>query len=141
MSAPMTLSPRPPRPSLPRAVLAKLVVFVARRLATRSPARIEAILCRLRTGARPAGYARAQTAFDEVMAVSSWCRGPDGCLPRSIAVALLCRCSGTWPSWCVGARKVGPFSAHAWVEAQGRVVGERFGDDYFRTLFAVRPVS
>ncbi|MFB9909550.1 lasso peptide biosynthesis B2 protein [Allokutzneria oryzae] len=122
-------------------LLARLVVLVARVLATRSPARIEAVLRRLRGRARPAGYSRAQTAFDDVMAVSVWCRGPEGCLPRSIAVALLCRCFGTWPSWCVGARTVGPFNAHAWIEAQGRVVGERFRDDYYRTLFAVRPVS
>ena len=45
-------------------------------------------------------------------------------MPRSIATALLCRMSGTWPTWRVGVRTVAPFSAHAWVEAEGKPVDE-----------------
>jgi hypothetical protein len=30
-----------------------------------------------------------------------------------------------------------PFGAHAWVEAEGRPVGEDYPPDYFRTFFTV----
>ncbi|WP_079249549.1 lasso peptide biosynthesis B2 protein [Streptomyces sp. IMTB 2501] len=45
------------------------------------------------------------------------------CLQRSLATALLCRMRGSWPTWCSGVR-TSPFAAHAWVEADGRPVGE-----------------
>jgi hypothetical protein len=32
---------------------------------------------------------------------------------------LLCRLRGQWPTWCVGAWRIPPFGAHAWVEADG----------------------
>ena len=52
-------------------------------------------------------------------------------------VTLLCRVRGQWPTWCVGARRLPPFAAHAWVEADGIMVGEDYPPDYFRTLFTV----
>ena len=45
------------------------------------------------------------------------------CLERSVATALLCRMRGSWPDWCAGVA-LEPFRAHAWVEAEGSVVGE-----------------
>jgi hypothetical protein len=44
---------------------------------------------------------------------------------------------GQWPTWCVGARRLPPFAAHAWVEAGGIMVGEDYPPDYFRPLFKV----
>ncbi|MFD0475475.1 lasso peptide biosynthesis B2 protein [Nonomuraea thailandensis] len=75
-----------------------------------------------RRGAAPATAAQAKAARDAVIAVSLSCAG-QGCLPRSIAAALLCRLRGTWPTWCTGVR-VHPFAAHAWIEAGGRPVDE-----------------
>ncbi len=34
-----------------------------------------------------------------------------------------------------GARRLPPFAAHAWVEADGIMVGEDYPADYFRLLF------
>ncbi len=73
------------------------------------------------------------------MSVSLACRGPQGCLPRSLATALLCRMSGQWPVWCVGVRVLPPFGAHAWVEAEGELVHENVPADYFRRLISVDP--
>ncbi|MFF6781758.1 lasso peptide biosynthesis B2 protein [Streptomyces sp. NPDC012510] len=50
------------------------------------------------------------------------CAG-QGCLPRSIATALLCRARGVWPTWRTGMRTV-PMVAHVWVEAEGRPVDD-----------------
>lgn len=95
------------------------------------------MLDRLRRGARPATFDQAQTARGTVVAVSLACGGREGRLPRSLATALLCRLHGQWPTWCVGARRVSPFGAHAWVEADGVPVGEGLPPDYFRTFFTV----
>lgn len=122
---------------LPRRILARLTVGAARLLATQSPRRIRAVLGWLRRGAQPATFEQAKAARDTVVAVSLTCTGREGCLPRSLATVLLCRLRGQWPTWCVGARRIPPFGAHAWVEAEGIAVGEDYPPDYFRTLFTV----
>ncbi|MFI9215008.1 lasso peptide biosynthesis B2 protein [Streptomyces werraensis] len=66
---------------------------------------------------------------------------PKGCLPRSLGAALLCRLRGTWPTWCAGVRVVPPFTAHAWIEAEGSLVGEGVPDGYFARLVTVEPSS
>jgi hypothetical protein len=118
---------------------AKAAVALARLLALLPPRRIRAILDLVRRGARPASYDGAAAARAAVLAVSLACLGPQGCLPRSLAVALLCRMSGTWPIWCVGVRALPPFGAHAWVEAEGRLVEENVPTGYFRALMTVPP--
>jgi hypothetical protein len=70
-----------------------------------------------------------------VVSVSTLCAG-QGCLPRSIAAALLCRARGSWPGWCVGVRTA-PFAAHAWIEADGDPVGEPLGTESFRRVIVV----
>lgn len=120
-----------------RRIVTRAVVGVARLLATRSPRTIRVVLGWLRRGAEPATVGRAREARDTVTAVSLSCAGPEGCLPRSIATAILCRIGGQWPTWCVGARRLPPFGAHAWVEAEGVPVGEDYPPDYFRTLLSV----
>jgi hypothetical protein len=114
-------------------------VGAARLLATQSPARIRRVLARLGAGARPADYASALAARQAVMAVSLACREERGCVPRSIATTLLCRLAGSMPTWCVGVRAVAPFAAHAWVEADGLIVGEAVPPGYLRALLAVGP--
>ncbi|WP_319637756.1 lasso peptide biosynthesis B2 protein [Streptomyces milbemycinicus] len=99
-------------------------------------------MTRLRKGARPATYAEARAAREAVVAVSLRCAGDEGCLPRSLATVLPCRAvpgraRGTWPTWTVGVRARLPFGAHAWVEAEGRMVEERADPSYFRPLFSV----
>jgi hypothetical protein len=137
VTAPEALVHQPRSVPLPRRLLAYGVVGAARLLATRSPAQIKRVLGGLRRGARPATFAEAKAARDSVVAVSLTCAAREGCLPRSLATVLLCRLHGSWPAWCVGARRLPPFAAHAWVEAGGVMVDEDYPPDYFRTLFRV----
>jgi hypothetical protein len=141
MSTPVSVERRGRPLPLRRRLLALAAVGAARLLATQSPRRIRSVLTRLSRGVPGAGYEQALAARDAVTAVSLVCRGPRGCVPRSIATALVCRASGTWPTWCIGVRAVAPFAAHAWVEAGGAVVGEREPAGYFRPLIAVPPAD
>ena len=137
MTTPEAVGHRPGSVPLPRRLAAYAVVGVARVLSTRSPSRIRTVLGVLRWGAAPATYERAKAARDTVVAVSLVCAAREGCLPRSLATVLLCRLQGSWPAWCVGARRLPPFAAHAWVEAEGVMVDEDYPPDYFRPLIRV----
>jgi len=139
MSSQQTMTYLPRRVRWRRRVVVLVVVGVARLLATQTPNRLRRLLGVLARHARQAGYRDALAAREEVAAVSLACSGPQGCLPRSIATALLCRLAGTWPVWCVGVRAVPPFGAHAWVEADGVPVNEPHPEAYYHRLFAVPP--
>lgn len=136
MTTPSSLS-RPTGVPLSRRIAARFAVAVATPLAKLKPATLRRVLGVIRRGARPAGHDTAKAARDAVLAVSLRCLGPQGCLPRSVAVVLLCRLSGTWPTWCVGVRVMPPFGAHAWVEADGVPVDENLPAQYFRPLMTV----
>ncbi len=128
---------RPDRPIATVRMAARGAVWLAHLLAVMPPRRIRAVLALLRRGARPAGYDEAKRARDAVLYVSLACLNTEGCLPRSLATALLCRMRGTWPTWCVGPRLYPPIALHAWVEAEGRPVDEPFPDGYFARLITV----
>jgi hypothetical protein len=130
---------RPRSGTVGRRLAARIAVLVARGLAMLPPKRIRSVLTFLRQGARPAGYTEAKAARDTILSVSLRCLGPQGCLPRSLATVVLCRLSGRWPTWCVGVRVAPPFGAHAWVEADGRMVDEPMPDGYLARLMAVPP--
>jgi hypothetical protein len=117
----------------------RAAVVAARLLSTRSPRRIRAVLTRLRRGARPATGEEVANARQAVVSVSLACAGREGCLVRSLATVLLCRSQGCWPTWCLGARRLAPFYAHAWVEVDDVMIGEEYPRDYFRTFFTVQP--
>jgi hypothetical protein len=129
---------RPSSVPLPRRVLVRVVVGAARLLATQSPRRIRRVLGFLRRGAEPATFEQVRAARDAVTAVSLTCAAREGCVARSLATILLCRLRGRWASWSVGARRMPPFGAHAWVEVGGIPVGEdEYPPDYFRTFSTV----
>ncbi|WP_329787356.1 lasso peptide biosynthesis B2 protein [Lentzea sp. DG1S-22] len=136
MKAKATALTRPAAGTI-RGVPASAAVLVARVLGTRSPQRIRRVLTAVSKGARPATYEEAAAAHRAVLASSVMVAG-DGCLPRSIAVALLCRLRGRWPTWHVGAQ-IHPFRAHAWVEAEGRAVGETGDMSRWKSLITVGP--
>ncbi|GGX81128.1 lasso peptide biosynthesis B2 protein [Streptomyces minutiscleroticus] len=140
MTTPSALE-RPTGVALGRRLAARLVLAPAVLLSLLPPRRIRTALELLRQGAGPATVAQAQRARDAVCAVSLRCAGPKGCLPRSLAAALLCRLGGTWPTWCTGASVVPPFTAHAWIEVQDRPVGETLPDDYFVRLMSIGPAA
>jgi hypothetical protein len=123
MSVTAALLPRP-KVSAAKRVEARLAVLAARVLARSKPWLIRALLVRLASGQRPASRPEAQHAWEAVLSVSKRCAGRRGCLVRSLAIVLVCRWHGSWPTWCVGVRAVGLSEAHAWVEAEGAPVGE-----------------
>ena len=116
---------------------ALIAVGVARVLAHLSPRRIRAVLTVLRRRAAPATVQQATAAHDAVLAVSVL-SGGRYCLQRSLAITLLCRLRGVWPTWCTGVRTA-PFVAHAWVEADGQPIGEPQGPGYYRPLIVIPP--
>lgn len=124
-----------------RRLAARLAVGTACVLTPLPPRRIRSVLTLLRRGAAPATHSQAKDARDAVLAVSLACTGPRGCLRRSLATTLLCRMSGWWPTWCVGARMLPPFGAHAWVEAEDRLVEEDVPGTYFSRLITVPPAG
>jgi Transglutaminase-like superfamily len=120
----------------PRQVGPRCAVGVARLLVLLPPARLQRVLHAISRGASPVGYADALRARQSAVAVSVRCAGL-GCLQRSVATVLLCRARGRWADWCTGFR-VEPFAAHAWVEVDGRPVGEPHDMSTFRTVLTVR---
>ncbi|MFH9040684.1 lasso peptide biosynthesis B2 protein [Streptomyces sp. NPDC017966] len=138
MTTPSALE-RPTGVPLGLRLAARLVLLPAFLLTLLPPRRIRTVLCVLRRGAAPATAAQARNARDALCAVSLRCTGPKGCLPRSLGAALLCRLRGTWPTWCAGVRVVPPFTAHAWIEAEGLPVGEGVPEGYFARLVSVEP--
>ena len=137
MSTPEAVHLDPRSVPLSRRMVAHLAVGAARVLATQPPRRIRKLLGWLRRGSEPATFEQAKAARDTVVAVSLTCAGREGCLPRSLATILLCRVRGRWPTWCVGARRLPPFGAHAWVEVDELPVDEDYPPDYFRKFFTV----
>ncbi|GCD47418.1 hypothetical protein GKJPGBOP_07184 [Streptomyces paromomycinus] len=53
-------------------------------------------------------------------------------------MCLLCRARGTWPTWRTGVR-THPFSAHAWGEADGQLIGEPYPAGHYRPLLTIGP--
>ncbi|MFF8395059.1 lasso peptide biosynthesis B2 protein [Streptomyces sp. NPDC016172] len=139
MTTPSALE-RPTGVPLARRMAARLVLLPAVALALLPPRHIRTLLGVLRRGAAPASTGQAQSARDAMCAVSLRCAGPKGCLPRSLGAVLLCRLGGTWPTWCTGVRVTPPFTAHAWVEAEGHPVGEGVPQGYFARLVTVAPL-
>jgi hypothetical protein len=118
-----------------RQVGALVAVVAARLLARCAPKRICAVLEFVRRGARPATFDQALRARQDVVATSARCAGRY-CLDRSLATVLLVRLRGRSLSWHTGVRTP-PFAAHAWVEAEGRPVGEPAEDFAYQTILRV----
>ncbi|AEV81901.1 hypothetical protein ACWT_0887 [Actinoplanes sp. SE50] len=139
MTTEQVLAHRPSR--LGRRLTVLAVVAFARVLAHRSPDLICRVLRRISRGARPATRQEAAAARRDTVANSAFCAGPVGCLPRSIATALLCRQRGAWPDWVAGVRRHPPFGAHAWVEVDGVAVDEPYPDGFHIPMLTVRSPS
>ncbi|RNF82773.1 lasso peptide biosynthesis B2 protein [Streptomyces botrytidirepellens] len=116
-----------------------IAVGAARLLSGLKPVKVCAVLAFLRRGARPATEGQVLDARRAIVSASLRCAGL-ACLQRSLAVALLCRSRGVWPTWCTGVR-TSPFDAHAWVEVAGKPVGEPYPADHYRKILTVPPLS
>lgn len=137
MASPEAISYDPRSVPFGRRIQVRTMVAAARLLSTRSPQRIRTVLTWMHRGTRPATHEETRNARQAVVSVSLACAGREGCLVRSLATTLLCRAHGYWPTWCLGARRLAPFYAHAWVEVDGVMIGEDYPADYFRTFFTV----
>ncbi|MFD0689753.1 lasso peptide biosynthesis B2 protein [Actinomadura fibrosa] len=120
-------------------VRVRLAVGAGACLARLKPRRIEKVLAFASRGARPATRDEAEALLSDVLAASLRSHGTEACLRRSLAVVLLGRTRGVWPTWCVGVLTAPPFMAHAWVEAGGVMIGERAGAAFYGRLISVGP--
>lgn len=132
----LTTAELPVRLPWHRHITARCAVGAARLLVLLSPQRLGPVLRTASRAARPATAAEALGARQAVVTVSARCAG-QGCLERSVAAALLCRLSGSWPDWCTGVRTQ-PFRAHAWIEVRGAAIGEAEDITPYRTTMTVR---
>jgi hypothetical protein len=137
MSTPEAVVYDPRSTDFRRRILVRVSVGIAQLLARQPPRRIKRVLVFLGRGAQPATFAQAKAARDAVIAVSLACAGREGCLARSLATVVYCRLHGRRATWCLGARRLPPFAAHAWIEVDGLPVDEPYPPDYFRTFFTV----
>lgn len=121
----------------PRRIEIMLAVSAARILQRLRPEKLRKILELTSSHARPASEAEVARTRDELLSTSAECRGSSACLTRSIALVLLCRRKGTWPTWSVGVVTSPPFAAHAWVEVDGKIIGEPIASDSYRAFYKV----
>lgn len=118
-------------------VRTRAAILAALLLARLSPRRLRRVLQLMAGQAKPATYQQTEQYYRAVASASPHCAGWQGCLPRSVAVGLLCRRKGSWPTWNIGVRSTPPFAAHAWLEAEGRIVAEPGTPDAYRSLMRV----
>ncbi|WP_420329968.1 lasso peptide biosynthesis B2 protein [Rothia halotolerans] len=104
-------------------MFALAAVSVAVVLSRMRPERIVRILNRLNRSCPEASEELCSWVRAAVCNVSLTCRGPKGCLHRSIATAIGCRLMGASATWCTGFA-LAPFRAHAWVELEGNPIDE-----------------
>lgn len=123
--------------SLRERALARIAVVIAFALLKATPRTVMSVLSFVvRGGARP-GMDEVQRCRQLIVGVSLTCAG-EGCLPRSVATAVLSRMLGYGVSWRTGVRDR-PFTAHAWVEIDGVPVGETTSVASLSVLLAVDP--
>ncbi|MQS38413.1 lasso peptide biosynthesis B2 protein [Streptomyces katsurahamanus] len=76
---------------------------------------------------RPARVQDAEAVLAAVLAAGAWWPGRVACLEESLAVHLAAALTGHPVRWVLGARFV-PHGAHAWVVADGHVIGQDEND-------------
>lgn len=137
MSAPIL--PECGAASLDRSIAyrARIAVGIAVAVCSMSPRALRRFLTWITRRSRRPTAADILRYRQAVVAVSSLCAG-DGCLPRSVATAVLARSYGHAPSWCTGIRQ-DPFVAHAWVELDGVPIGEADDVKNFQRTLMVTP--
>lgn len=82
-----------------------------------------------------ADYSEVERIRTSINSVSARCAG-NGCLQRSVAAMIIARMKGIPLAWRSGFR-INPFIAHAWVEVDGRPVGETMDLTSFHISLAV----
>ncbi|WP_306368994.1 lasso peptide biosynthesis B2 protein [Nocardiopsis sp. CC223A] len=126
----MALPPLPPTRCGPLRLSAGLIGFtVAVTLSALPIGRAVRVVGWLRRLVRrPAGFDEAMVAVVAARRAGVWFPGRAACLENSLAAVFTAALLGRRVDWCVGARMM-PYTAHAWVEAEGRPVGEAAAPD------------
>ena len=75
-------------------------------------------------------------AFTEFMANAAIFEDVEAVYPTLTYPCHTTMLTGCWPDWCTGVRTE-PFRAHAWVEVDGRPVGEGEDARYYRAVMTV----
>lgn len=122
MSSPVSPERGGDRTDAVTTMMARLSAGAGLLLSHLPPAAIRRILTAVVGRGRKPDYEEVVFCRRAIVAVSRMCAG-EGCLPRSIATALMARWYGFGVTWCTGVQDR-PFAAHAWVEVDGRPVDE-----------------
>jgi len=104
-------------------LLTRMALFLSAPLNRVSPQTIEQVLTHLTKRLPAATEEQVLDIRAATCAVSRRCRSQDGCIRRSLAVATATCLIRRSVSWCTGYAQ-DPFRAHAWVELNGKPVGE-----------------
>lgn len=118
-------------------MLARPSVLLARLLVMLSPITLHRVLALITVGTGRPGAQEVLEWRNAVNGVSKRCAG-NGCLQRSVAVTLLAAAHRRSPEWCTGFR-TDPFAAHAWVELDGRPIGETEAITTYKRVMTMRP--
>lgn len=119
------------------AMQARCAVLAAHGLTCLPPHVLERVMRLVVTRTSEPAPAVVATYREAVVSVSSVCAG-HGCLPRSVATALVARMHGYGVSWYTGVKDA-PFRAHAWVSVADRPVREAPEVESFITVLSAVP--
>lgn len=124
MSTPMELSRTAESCTRTDRVLGMLCVPFATLLLRMRFDRLVALTGRLAAiTARPVTVTETSSMVAAVRRAARHHPGRIACLEEAIAVVVLAALRGRTVTWCVGARLM-PYTAHAWVEVEGKPVGQ-----------------
>lgn len=104
------------------AIQARLAILVAHGLTRLPPGILESVMRRVVSRGKRPDPSTIVNYRAAVVRSSTICAG-HGCLPRSVATALVARMNGYGVSWFTGIKDA-PFTAHAWVAVDDHAVGE-----------------
>lgn len=124
-------------PTMGERVRARIALLITWRLARSSPDRIARVISKWAT-LPPATWEEVTADYNAVCSVSQRCRGQEGCLRRSVAIAAAVRLRGRSVGWSTGFT-TRPFQAHAWVQVDGDAVMERHGVRHYQRVIEVTP--
>ena len=101
------------------------------------PDRLQRLISLVVRGTQLADYSVVCDVRCEILFVSGMFRGDMACLIRSVAAMLSVQAARLRADVVRRRRRHAPFAAHAWIEADNRIVDEPIGASYLRTFYRV----
>lgn len=137
MSSAVLPEPSATNRSILEILLARISVGIAFAACLLPPQLLRSLMEAIVAGGKRPTLEQAERDRALVVSVSTLCAG-EGCLPRSVATAILSRLHGHGLTWCTGIRQQ-PFLAHAWVEVAKSPVGEVTSLEGLRIMLRTSP--